>query len=238
MERVWKRGDVGPDGRKFWGGSKWVSLEKFSELDVATKKRSAEYRAKTVEKRREYSKSLRVKIPGLLRERLREWRRKNPEKHRQQNLKAAAKQKLKGKAFWSAMRKTPEYKARYKSWRLRPENAVLIRIRARFKRSFSASFRGVLSSRSADFDAVEFLLWSAERRGIDPRKGYEWHIDHVKPASAFAAGEEGINAPENLRWVPALENLVKNARLPTPGEVEDARAHAQEWRNIFRKEKT
>jgi len=196
--------------------------------------RAVEYRAKNAERLRAYARNrarqIRVEEPGMLRDKLKEWRRKNPDKVASQQRRAAERRHAAGIEYGRRTRASPEYKARMQEWRQRPENLILIRIRTRFKRTMRSAFKGTLSSRSRDADAVRFLLWSAEKRGIDPRDGKHWHVDHVRPASAFARDEAGINEPENLRWTSAKENLVKNDRAPTEEEIKDAREHAMEWR--------
>jgi hypothetical protein len=58
-----------------------------------------------------------------------------------------------------------------------------------------------------DYDAI------IEKLGNPPEDGQKYHIDHIKPCCSFdLTNPEEVRkcfAPENLRWLPAVENLRK-----------------------------
>lgn len=101
----------------------------------------------------------------------------------------------------------------------RPETMILSRLRARLR----SVFRGDATPRAEDVPAVNFLRWCAPKGSLG-----EWHIDHLFPL-ASEQGQMLKNAPENVRWLPACENLRKQDNLPTQEEVDEHALLVAAW---------
>lgn len=141
-------------------------------------------------------------------------------------LQSAASQRTeKRKNYLAARRKTAEYK----------EQLAICRNSAKYKARRAARYRTdtrfalVECLRSRLYHAVktqDATKLPADEYGIDwqaivdhlgpcPGGRGEWHIDHIIPCCAFDHTDpEQVRAcwsPENLRWLPALENSRKSA---------------------------
>lgn len=116
-----------------------------------------------------------------------------------------------------------------------PLAMVRLKLRTRLKgASHRAAKSGNLYPRGVDALTVKWLLWLANRLGIDPRDGRKNHIEHLRPARCFdltaEEGQRAFNAPENTWWLTAADNLSKNDRDPTPEEVELHGLYLAEYR--------
>jgi hypothetical protein len=75
-----KRGDVNNDGLIFWGGGKWVTLDRFEDLRVKKNESAKAARARNPEKNRAY---------------FREYQKRNPRKEQRKIIRARYKERLK-----------------------------------------------------------------------------------------------------------------------------------------------
>lgn len=220
-----KRGDTRPDGLIYWGQNKrdgelWVGPERYEEKRNAHAKDAlARYRSNTEyrEKIKEYQKSYRrdTKNKIKLTEYFRVLYLKDPNRKR------------------AVMARK---KARYRE---DADFAVLSKLRARLRCAVKKRAKRLglaTSSRAADRVSVAFLLWLANKKGVNPLDGLKWHIDHLTPVSKFSGPLENVNAPENVRWLSARDNAEKRDRTPAKQEVEDHLTLVAEWRNSFSRE--
>lgn len=99
----------------------------------------------------------------------------------------------------------------------RPEVAILVRLRSRLSRNVRNA-----NPRCLDHDAVHFLLWCR------PHNLTDFHIDHIFPLSSPLGAKLG-NIPENVRWLPARENLRKSDYFPTQNEVDEHMMLVAAW---------
>jgi 5-methylcytosine-specific restriction endonuclease McrA len=225
QSRKWRRGDVGPDGRIFWAWAKaspngqyWASPETFARL--LAKSRAATKTVNEADRKNGWA-------------RIRRWREANPAK-----VKATVAKSMTPEAREKARKNTREWRSRnpdkcrqygqraYEKIKQRPERLVMRMLRIRLN---GAVRRGRVAhySRAADRDGVKFLLWAASRMGVEIGTG-AWHVDHLVPLAKFGRGN--ANAPENVRWLTAAQNLAKGASLPTSEEVDAHLALVAEWK--------
>lgn len=153
-----------------------------------------------------------------------------------------------------ARRSTPEYKAKRKAWRNRPENRAKhnaynvaylkkrygtdpafnaqTRVKAHIKHAVN---RFIVAKSSATSEvkasgAAAFLVWLLARNHRGAAKGLD--IDHLIPVSKWSPTSYGLNSPENLRWLEATENRhVKRDRMPSEQEVAAHLDLVSKWRN-------
>lgn len=209
--RRWRCGDVGPDGRVFWsrdksaqGGLYWVSPELFRHKKAAARERHVAYYTRHRER-------LRAKYREV-------------DRHSPVFVSARKAYRKRNKA------KISEIEQQYKRRQLAndPGFRILVTLRSRLKLAVRA-YATSGSSRAADKAAAAFLLWLAARVGADPMNGSDWHIDHLIPLSKL--GElKSANAPENVRWLRAKENLARGNADPTPEEIAGHLALVEEWK--------
>ncbi|HUS49173.1 MAG TPA: HNH endonuclease signature motif containing protein [Candidatus Paceibacterota bacterium] len=100
--------------------------------------------------------------------------------------------------------------------RLRKEDEqyqIHFRIYNQFRKAYKKYNEGKLISPKGLID-FKLILKSL---GDCPGKRTDWHIDHIRPISSFdlTKEEEILKAwnPENLRWLPAKENLLKSNKI-------------------------
>lgn len=145
----------------------------------------------------------------LLNEKLREWRRLNPEKQRALTLKHAATRRLNGKASASNARwyynNHERLKAKHREWRRNNKELYLSHRRNREQASPSfkignhlrTRIRMALKRKTNKRDWRDVLgcpihvlkqwiesQWDSEMSWENHSK-YGWHIDHVRPCSSF-----------------------------------------------------
>lgn len=225
-ERRLKLGEVNPDtllcfrnyNKLTRNGIQWVSQDKF----VAQFGRPVNYggpRGKTDEDKRQTrllnerrnkpTKRARHKermlTDPVYAEKQREYYRKQNEKHKE---------------------KRAIYLKQYKGRRI----AI---IAGRIRRSIQRHVERVMFN---DWSSIRpgavFLCWLAKRMGITEIKS-GWHIDHIKPLISFdltKSGKDEINAPENLRWITAQQNLIKGTKMPSEEEIAAHLKLVEEWR--------
>ena len=97
---------------------------------------------------------------------------------------------------------------------------------------------GVYAPRTAlDKETVAFLKWSAERKGIDPKKPVGYHVDHLMPLATLDPKDPAMRAfassPANVRWLSAWENLRRGSNLPSRKEQLAHRRHVAAWRKTL-----
>ena len=90
---------------------------------------------------------------------------------------------------------------------------ILCRIRSHFNRSlkrYNITKTQTIDKYGIDIKAI------IEKLGEPPNDGKVYHIDHILPVSAFdLTNPEHIRLcwhPDNLRWLEAKENIIKNAK--------------------------
>lgn len=119
-----------------------------------------------------------------------------------------------------------------------PQFSVATKIRSRLTVALKKARVGKRNSRGADAGTVRWLLWLANRLGIDPRDGRKNHIEHLRSTRCFdlstKEGQIAFNAPENTWWLPAQDNLSKNDRDPTPDEIELHGLYLAEYRQTLK----
>jgi len=209
---VYRHGDVGPDGRRFWcyrsdckNGEHWMTEERFALRKQKERKRLA--RPDNREKQR-----LRSKLPEVReRSRLAQLRRR---------------------ATPEGKKKSAEYvMARF---RRDPIFASEVRMRNRLRDAFRrANIRNGASSTKLR-DSAKFLLWCAGRMGFDPSKRNGFHIDHLIPLSRWDTQQNvsyEADAPENIRWLSADANLQKKDKMPTAEELQAHLLLVAQWRS-------
>lgn len=81
------------------------------------------------------------------------------------------------------------------------------------------------------------MLWLAARVGADPQDGDAWHIDHLVPLVRWTDDLGHPNAPENVRWMRASDNLEKRASFPSKEEVATHLALVEEWKRETKSQK-
>lgn len=243
--RKWRRGDVGPDGRVFWKTHRsrglaqevWVSREKF-DFNVAREKaqRAAGWALKTPEQRAKKAEKERLRY-----ETREDVRAKVAEAQRLRLLDPEAKAKHKAAVKrWSERRRPEDRKnaqkessARYRS---DPRNRVMLRLRGRLRSCVARALVQEKHPRGEDREAASFLLWCAQR--IPGFSFSEWEIDHLWPcAKCKGWPSQEINKPENVRWLPRVENRVRQDADPSPSELAAHGLLLEEWKIETRSQK-
>lgn len=209
MEQRYKRWDTRTDGRVFWQYLKGQEIWKTP--DAAHKARAS----KNASSRRSYATpagALKTKV------RLRRWRTENPVKAKE----------IQNKWRATVPDKVAKYhRSRYLVVKADPAKWLLHKLRVRLQKAFDRNAR---SSTSRDKEAVKFLMWLKDRKGITDLRGYQ--IDHLFPVSK-ATNAATCNVPENVRLITERENNRKRDREPTEKEVAEHLALVAEWRNSF-----
>ena len=105
----------------------------------------------------------------------------------------------------------------------------------RLSRSIKRHLANLLAGTSHKHsEGAQFLVWLAQKQGVDITQKHEWHIDHLRPIKSFDLFADGVranvNGPENVRWLTAKENLLKGAHMPTEEEVAAHALLVAEWR--------
>ena len=222
--RKWRRGDVGPDGRIFWNyckasksGAVWKTPEAF-QASLAYKaanrdeqNRKQRERSKRPETRERYRRKVslwRARNKARFDNTSRAWREADPSRARRYRMTAHARK------------------------RADPAKWAIHKLRARLQKAVRSKY-----VRSVERDSAAFLLWLAVKVGADPQNGDAWHIDHPVPLARWTEDLGHPNAPENVRWLRASENLEKRASLPTPEEVAAHLALVEEWKKETQSQK-
>ena len=166
-----------------------------------------EHKEELEKKQRAYSKQYYIKHKGEQRERnkayLKQWRKENPEKYRKTKNQYA--------------------KCRYKT-------DIKFNLNTRICRAIGKALKGNKNGKHWE-DLVGYSLAGLTKRLKKTMpKGYTWqdylngdlHIDHITPIAVFNFTKpEHVDfkrcwALNNLRLLPARENLIKNAKLIRP----------------------
>lgn len=255
MERVWKRGDAGPDGRLFWkraktyaGGIRWVSEHEFERLKQKTLEQGRAHVAKDPERRTRVVKAWKEANPEKVKADWATWYAKNSAEVRRKQVERNRANPEYGRRYAKEWRRNnPEkavaqvvlYKARARA--SKPGFVVMERLRGRIRVALrrAAKVKGSLKpSRAADSISVAFLLWLAERKGIDRGALVVHQIDHLYPVAWWLENRSPeefhlVNSPENVRWLHEIDNAAKGAALPSSEEVAEHLLLVEEWRNSF-----
>jgi hypothetical protein len=84
-----------------------------------------------------------------------------------------------------------------------------------------------------DFRTIKFLLWDANRRGIDPLSP-EWNLDHILPLHhhdfTTEKGRSAVNRPENVRWLTQRENKSRQDAPATKKEIDAHQKLVEDWK--------
>ena len=128
----------------------------------------------------------------------------------------------------------------------RNKKAIIARIKAKAKtpymiaknrlsRSIKRHLANLLAGTSHKHsEGARFLVWLAQKQGVDITRKHEWHIDHLRPIKSFDLFADGVranvNGPENVRWLTAKENLAKGSQMPTEEEIAAHALLVAEWR--------
>lgn len=120
--------------------------------------------------------------------------------------------------------------ARIKGYQKTPYSIARNRLASSIKRHL---LRALAKTNHKHSEGGRFLVWLAQRNGV-PIPSPDWHIDHLLPVSTFDLFANGVrahvNAPENVRWLTAKENLIKNDKPATQEEIQSHLALVAEWR--------
>lgn len=213
METIikYKRGDAREDGMVFWALIRkkgyWVTKDKFCELKKWQNEWSVKRRGKNLNSRRQYErewysknriktleqkKVARLNNIDVFREKDREQKKKNPEKHRQNARQWNKLNPVKAKENLENWKK--ENKERYK---------LLLR-------KGSAKRRATKKNNTPDLTHNQKLIVETiylQRIRLEKRLGIQFHVDHVIPIS-----KGGLHIPSNLQVLPAKLNLKKNSK--------------------------
>jgi len=209
--RVHKPGDIREDGKVFWayqqysrGFEYWIPREHFDRLKAGVNSRE---KSDAVQKRRlEY----RLRPENLQRKRA------------LQKVRAALPlEKAKRVSYNRLMDRTDL------------DSHVKTRLRSRMRKVVRSALGGAKTYRKEDAEGVLFLVWSAERLGVTILNSSLFHVDHLIPFDRWhdEPREYKINAPENVRWLTATENLQKHSRMPTAEEMQAHFLLVAEWRS-------
>ena len=167
---------------------------------------------------------------------------------------AKLKYKMNGEARWARHRAKmltdPIYaeriRARDRNTSRRNKKAIIAPIMAKAKtpymiaknrlsRSIKRYLANLLAGTSHKHsEGAQFLVWLAQKQGVDITRKHEWHIDHLRPIKSFDLFADGVranvNGPENVRWLTAKENLAKGSQMPTEEEIAAHALLVAEWR--------
>lgn len=242
MERTWKRGDVGPDGRRFWqyyreDREMWLSEDAYRKKAAKTSEYARRYREQNAATRKAYRA-----LPHVREKERASWKRwaaNNGDHLAAKYKKRYFQDPEKTKAYvmeWR--RRNPEAFKRYQAIsiarrRAVPRGLIMDRVRARIKRS-----ELLVPCRDSMTDGVQFLSWCLTRFGMDVERDNLW-IDHLVPIKEYVDGSraerppEEANAPENLQWLTKGANLKKGSRMPTDEEIRVHLGIVHEWRKSF-----
>jgi len=101
--------------------------------------------------------------------------------------------------------------------------------------------RAVVTKKSSlasqrDWKAIKFLLWDANRRGIDPLSR-AYNIDHLHPIHhhdfSTDGGRSKVNQPENVRWLTEKENKSRRDDELTQAEIDEHNALVSAWKSTL-----
>lgn len=205
---VWRRGDTGPDGRRFYkyaresiNGERWLSHESFEKTHARDIASNAEERSKDRESYNRY---------------IREHRLKNLDRTREQSRKSAAAYRKRNKAKIAAKNKEEieTHRERKREWRTknrekcRKQGASYRKKRPDICAASDAQRRGVeaqIKNLSEDEQKSIRSLYKF-RDILNARHGkIVFHIDHIIPVS-----KGGTHRRDNLRITTADYNLRKS----------------------------
>ena len=137
------------------------------------------------------------------------------------------------RTFWRKcyQRRRDKILAMHKNKQKTPYMIARARLNGSIKRHLANLLAG---SKHNHCEGAKFLVWLADKQGVDMTKKHEWHIDHIKPIKSFDLHADGVranvNAPENVRWMKAKDNLLKGSKMPTVLEVISHLGLVAEWR--------
>ena len=206
-----KRGDVREDGMVFWALIRkkgyWVTKEKFCELKKWQNEWSVKRRSKNLNSRRQYErewysknriktleqkKVARLNNIDIFREKDREQKKKNPEKHRQNARE------------WNKLNSV-KAKENLENWKKENQDRYKL-----LSRKGSAKRRATQKNNTPDLTSEQNLIIETiylQRIRLEKRFGLQFHVDHIIPIS-----KGGLHIPSNLQVLPAKLNLQKNSK--------------------------
>lgn len=160
------------------------------------------------------------------------WRRNKPKKlyaHRQRlRTDPAYAERLRAQSRAKYIRRREKILARAKT----PVYVIRKRLVASIKKHARTTSSGI---NRKNLDGARFLFWLAERNGID-LADTSWHVDHIVPLCSLNLDDESIrvwaNCPENVRWLPAVENWAKNGKMPEASVIEAHQKLVAKWRSL------
>lgn len=156
-------------------------------------------------------------------ERVKEWRKNNPEKVAEQRKKYAARypEKVNAKALKAKWKKIDVVRAKNKAFaaEFRKNNPELIKKR---KRNYQKTHAHVINAAIARRRSAKLLrtpkwlgpeeMWLVEQAyelAVLRAKlfGFAWHVDHIIPLQGDVVS--GLHVPINLQVIPGVENIRK-----------------------------
>lgn len=197
------------------GGEQWLTREAFDRINAAASARIKKWQQEHLDRGRAAASRHRAKYPEIVRQRVRDWRAKDPEKTRELGRAQSQRSKYKDLEGFKKKRNIFEKKKRDEDalyyLKVRTRNLIVgaflrggYKKNTKTERVIGCSFQEF----SRHLEALFLPDMSWENRHL-------WHIDHIIPIASAKTEEDVIllSHHTNLRPLWAADNMKKGAKI-------------------------